>query len=95
MSVSVDKKSNMSELEIKLFAKATKFKSYLIAAATILAISFSSAKNVEASPTLHTTTVVQNQDIFYREAGVWNTKTIVLLYGFSTSSHMYRDLIPK
>ncbi|MFT5677055.1 MAG: pimeloyl-ACP methyl ester carboxylesterase, partial [Paraglaciecola sp.] len=95
MSVSVHKKSNISDLETKLFTKATQFKSYLIAAATILAISFSSTKNAEASQTLHKTITVQNQDIFYREAGVGNAKTIVLLHGFPTSSHMYRDLIPK
>lgn len=34
--------------------------------------------------------------IFYREAGSADAKqTIVLLHGFPSSSHMYRDLIPK
>lgn len=33
--------------------------------------------------------------IFYREAGTRTQPTIVLLHGFPSSSHMYRDLIPK
>lgn len=31
---------------------------------------------------------------FYREAGPQGSPTIVLLHGFPSSSHMYRDLIP-
>lgn len=34
-------------------------------------------------------------NIFYREAGSTARPTIVLLHGFPSSSHMYRDLIPK
>src|SRR5262249_9985547 len=32
---------------------------------------------------------------FYREAGPQGAPAIVLLHGFPSSSHMYRDLIPK
>ncbi|WP_335869448.1 alpha/beta fold hydrolase [Bacillus sp. 2205SS5-2] len=32
--------------------------------------------------------------IFYREAGCRNNPTIVLLHGFPSSSHMFRNLIP-
>lgn len=39
------------------------------------------------------TTEVQGVDIFYREAGSRNSPSIVLLHGFPTSSHMYRNLI--
>jgi pimeloyl-ACP methyl ester carboxylesterase len=38
---------------------------------------------------------VRGQKLFYREAGPRNAPTIVLLHGFPTSSHMFRDLIPK
>ena len=38
---------------------------------------------------------VGGQKLFYREAGSKNTPTIVLLHGFPSSSHMFRDLIPK
>jgi pimeloyl-ACP methyl ester carboxylesterase len=37
---------------------------------------------------------VDGIDIFYREAGSPNSPTIVLLHGFPSSSHMYRNLIP-
>ncbi|WP_298904506.1 alpha/beta fold hydrolase [uncultured Nostoc sp.] len=38
---------------------------------------------------------VQGQKLFYREAGSKNAPTIVLLHGFPSSSHMFRDLIPQ
>ncbi len=69
--------------------------STLITTAGALLLGFSSINHVEAAQTLHKTIKVQNQDIFYREAGNEHKKTIVLLHGFPTSSHMYRDLIPK
>ena len=38
---------------------------------------------------------VKGQRLFYREAGSKNLPTVVLLHGFPSSSHMFRDLIPK
>lgn len=38
--------------------------------------------------------VVDAQRIFYREAGPATAPTILLLHGFPTSSHMFRNLIP-
>ncbi|MEV4479108.1 alpha/beta fold hydrolase [Micromonospora coxensis] len=46
------------------------------------------------SATRHRTVEVQGQQIFYREAGDPARPTLVLLHGFPTSSHMFRDLIP-
>ena len=46
-------------------------------------------------PTLHKTIEVDGLDIFYREAGPKDAPTILLLHGFPTSSHMFRDLIPQ
>jgi pimeloyl-ACP methyl ester carboxylesterase len=80
---------------MKLNTKTNNFKSHLMAAAGVLMFSFASVNDAEASQTLHKTIEVQGQDIFYREAGIEHKKTIVLLHGFPTSSHMYRDLIPK
>nr|WP_232280958.1 alpha/beta fold hydrolase [Novosphingobium nitrogenifigens] len=37
---------------------------------------------------------VKGRQVFYREAGDPSLPTIVLLHGFPSSSHMYRDLIP-
>lgn len=81
-----------------MFLKTDKYnyiKNYLMLVAGVLMISAASAGSVQATQTLHKTIKVQGQDIFYREAGVENKKTIVLLHGFPTSSHMYRELIPK
>jgi pimeloyl-ACP methyl ester carboxylesterase len=38
---------------------------------------------------------VRGKKIFYREAGSGNSRIIVLLHGFPSSSHMFRDLIPQ
>ncbi|MDJ0799643.1 MAG: alpha/beta hydrolase [Calothrix sp. MO_167.B12] len=43
---------------------------------------------------LHKTIEIDGLDIFYREAGDKNNPTILLLHGFPTSSHMFRNLIP-
>ena len=50
------------------------------------------------SPTLerattHNTIKVNGVDIFYREAGPTDKPTILLLHGYPTSSHMFRNLI--
>ncbi len=38
---------------------------------------------------------VRGRKLFYREAGSEDSPTIVLLHGFPSSSHMFRDLIPQ
>jgi pimeloyl-ACP methyl ester carboxylesterase len=38
---------------------------------------------------------VNGLKLFYREAGSMASPTIVLLHGFPSSSHMFRDLIPQ
>ncbi len=43
---------------------------------------------------LHKTIEIDGLDIFYRSAGDSNNPTILLLHGFPTSSHMFRNLIP-
>jgi pimeloyl-ACP methyl ester carboxylesterase len=51
---------------------------------------------VQEAPTItYGTEKVQDLDIFFREAGDPSAPKIVLLHGFPTSSHMFRDLIPK
>lgn len=44
--------------------------------------------------TTYSFATVNGRQIFYREAGDRAAQTIVLLHGFPTSSHMFRDLIP-
>lgn len=41
----------------------------------------------------HLTTKVNGLDIFYREAGQKGNPVLVLLHGYPTSSHMYRNLL--
>ncbi len=43
--------------------------------------------------TVYNTVKIDGLDIFYREAGAKNAPTILLLHGFPTSSHMFRNLI--
>jgi pimeloyl-ACP methyl ester carboxylesterase len=50
-----------------------------------------------ANPTYdvsYKTVEIDDVEIFYREAGNRQNPTIVLLHGFPTSSHMFRNLIP-
>ena len=44
--------------------------------------------------TMHKTIKVDGLDIFYREAGPADAPVVLLLHGFPTSSHMFRNLIP-
>lgn len=44
--------------------------------------------------TYHTVEVA-GLNVFYREAGPKDAPTLLLLHGFPTSSHMFRNLIPK
>ncbi len=37
---------------------------------------------------------VDGSEVFYREAGPKDSPVILLLHGFPTSSHMFRNLIP-
>lgn len=47
------------------------------------------------SQTTYNYAQVGGHKVFYREAGPKNAKTIVLLHGFPSSSHMFRELIPR
>jgi pimeloyl-ACP methyl ester carboxylesterase len=49
---------------------------------------------VKASKVAYRTVNVDGQDIFYREAGPKDAPALLLLHGFPTSSHMFRNLIP-
>jgi len=47
------------------------------------------------TPTVFYRTVkVEGLEIFYRESGPRNAPTVLLLHGFPSSSHMFRNLIP-
>jgi pimeloyl-ACP methyl ester carboxylesterase len=63
-----------------------------VAAATLLANSVFAA---DLSQPSYKTQEVDGVRIFYREAGPADAPIVLLLHGFPTSSHMYRDLIPR
>ncbi len=46
-------------------------------------------------PTHYRTAAVDGVDIFYREAGAADAPAILLLHGFPSAGHMFRDLIPE
>ena len=52
-----------------------------------------SATSTKENPTFHKNVTVNGINIFYREAGDVNKPTILLLHGYPTSSHMFRNLI--
>jgi pimeloyl-ACP methyl ester carboxylesterase len=53
------------------------------------------ASDQSVAPITHyRTTKIDGTDIFYREAGPADGPVVLLLHGFPTSSHMFRNLIP-
>ena len=74
----------------------------LALATLVLALSFSGlgwmqtahAAHIPTQQTVHKTIDINGVEVFYREAGPKDAPTILLLHGFPTSSHMFRNLIP-
>jgi pimeloyl-ACP methyl ester carboxylesterase len=67
-----------------------------LAAIFMLCIAFlpQSGWGLEAGVTRYRTARVDGVELFYREAGPADAPAVVLLHGFPTSSHMFRNLIP-
>lgn len=61
--------------------------SFVIAAETVA--------RTDAAQTSFRSEVIDGKKIAYREAGDPTNPTVLLLHGFPTSSHMFRNLIPK
>jgi pimeloyl-ACP methyl ester carboxylesterase len=64
----------------------------------VLSLQMAPAASLQRQETMnqvHYRTIrVDGVEIFYREAGSATAPTLLLLHGFPTSSHMFRDLIP-
>lgn len=76
-------------------ALTTSFVLFLLVA--VWAYPAAAAKSVlaaEPAQILYKTITIDGVEIFYREAGPADAPTILLLHGFPTSSHMFRNLIP-
>ena len=74
---------------------------FLFTIAAIALAGFAGAQSPEAatnrssaSQVYYRSTAIDDVEIFYREAGSRENPTILLLHGFPTSSHMFRNLIP-
>ncbi len=67
----------------------------LIAAMATGLLSVSNALAGEHIQVYYGNAEIDGTNIFYREAGDKTNPTVLLLHGFPTSSHMYRDLIPQ
>lgn len=53
------------------------------------------AVHADAPPVLSRTVEVEGVELFYREAGPADAPVLLLLHGFPSSSHMFRDLMPR
>jgi len=67
----------------------------LAASAGFLGAQMKDSAMAEPSRVTYHTTQVDGLKIFYREAGPKDAPTVVLLHGFPSSSHMFRELIPR
>ncbi|HEY4078956.1 MAG TPA: alpha/beta hydrolase [Rhizomicrobium sp.] len=75
----------------------TKIRALFMTALLVLVIPLLSIATAAAAalPVVHyRTTNIDGVEIFYREAGPANGPVVLLLHGFPTSSHMFRNLIP-
>jgi pimeloyl-ACP methyl ester carboxylesterase len=54
----------------------------------------SQSKQPLTTKVVYRTVKIDGLDIFYRESGQKDATTVLLLHGFPTSSHMFRNLIP-
>lgn len=85
-------------MSLRILPRATVAASCPLALVVLLlattAPSLGNPTTTEPAKVLHRTIEIDGLEIFYREAGPESAPTILLLHGFPTSSHMFRNLIP-
>ena len=69
--------------------------SWLVYSLLVVATLHTIARAENVPNVSYRTMTIEDVDIFYREAGDPKQPTVLLLHGFPTSSHMFRDLIPE
>ncbi|MFS2177105.1 alpha/beta fold hydrolase [Rhizobium pisi] len=75
----------------------------LLAIVSAAPIARTANASAQTAPEMHATVVtvhyrsakIQGLNVFYREAGPADAPVVLLLHGFPTSSHMFRNLIPQ
>ncbi len=75
-------------------AMATLLLTLFVGASPSLAEAAKPSDVVRATKVWHRSVEIDGLTIFYREAGSPDSPTLLLLHGFPTSSHMFRNLIP-
>lgn len=73
--------------------KQINFKTIAMSIMVIMIGMISLETKAQRNPTLYNTVEVNGVEIFYREAGSKDSPTILLLHGYPTSSHMFRNLM--
>lgn len=77
------------------FGRLTRVLASLAALALVAATAGATGAVLTVAPDVHYRTMkVAGVNLFYREAGPAGAPTVLLLHGFPTSSHQFRDLIP-
>ena len=84
-------------LPLPSLSSALRLLTWLTSSTRLYALPIAAAAGGPAAVTeVHArTATIDGQKVFYREAGDPKAPVIVLLHGFPSSSHMYRDLIPR
>src|SRR5258707_12761995 len=80
---------------IRRWLQTTVLSTGLAVSAGVACSQMKDATMADASRVTYHTTQVDGLKIFYREAGPKDAQVIVLLHGFPSSSHMFRELIPR
>ena len=70
-------------------------KTLALTAAMALALIAPAASETDPTHVTYRSETIEGIDIAYREAGNPANPTVLLLHGFPTSSHMFRNLIPE
>ena len=88
-------------LHLHHLSRATAIKSFVITTIIVLAANRivlgegeRPVARANEHQVLYKTTKIDGIDMFYREAGPRTAPAVLLLHGFPTSSHMFRELIP-
>lgn len=76
----------MNRVTLPMFAAATMLSAAIFPTSTLA--------ETRQQQTRYQTQTVGDVDVFYREAGAPDAPVLLLLHGFPSSSHQYRELIP-
>jgi pimeloyl-ACP methyl ester carboxylesterase len=80
---------------IRAWIQAAALSLGLAASPGFLSAQMKEAPMAEPAPITYHTAQVDGLTLFYREAGPKDAPTVVLLHGFPSSSHMFRELITR